>query len=815
MSNIRNKFNELQTNYTVPNTIKYFEYIQTCESSDILKNIDCVFTEPDRGGIATESFILMNTFTSNELLELKNKINEFVVDASIKEYPRKDHLKVLESCMEIIDEKIESNIVINNEDLLCESVYKMNNNEIVCESVEEINNIRYIISQLLYQSIDTETKTKYFQKLISLINESQLTFEDVIFIVDSIMCMILSERHFTEYSLDKNDFKNLVSCLISKFEGTVLTTTQKNMHIRSINIVINKCRFIEDPIFKDLCDSLSNIITAIEELEEPTVNGIVYSNDLSIGKKLKTLDNMFTENAIRFITTESYCPDIYGSYFDNMMKISQGKDVVIESSSAMNVVKDIGGALHGAAKQELKQVVLLDGTKKYVSYQKMIERDISKSKTKGSLAAIDCKVSDIVQGARTFLRGKFSFGDREQDIKNTKAFLKWYSSTYKSLMTKRSNEIDEMRRESTEYYVSESVVGRNMHLVMANMFLRDTKNHDYKKIRPNLLKLVKRCKTQEDIKILRKDFYCAIGQFSVLISKTGDKKKKANMLEHVTWLKTEYMPALTERSKEINKSVKEGTEVIILEGTELDDIVFEYLNNELYTKYDPIDNQDEDDDDIDQYDDNEEEHEDCDECPEYDDESHLEILDDVDEFICEGTRLDDARKKMNVQSNKIIKAGANIGKNAEKAKQVAGAATRGVTTIGKNIDDKLSDVVNNVKKVYRNDLRNDIIEDKTRVKLMRLIRNGIVAGTTIALGQGIGAIAVLSAFALKKNAKEKERRKILNELELELKVVEEKLEDSKSDGDREKKYKLMRIKNQLEKDINRIKYRLSSDNQGV
>ena len=64
------------------------------------------------------------------------------------------------------------------------------------------------------------------------------------------------------------------------------------------------------------------------------------------------------------------------------------------------------------------------------------------------------------------------------------------------------------------------------------------------------------------------------------------------------------------------------------------------------------------------------------------------------------------------------------------------------------------------------------------------------------------------AIAIDKKIDEKYRKQILNDLELELKMVNEKLEDAKSDGDREAKYELMRIQNKLEKDIERIKYGL-------
>ena len=53
---------------------------------------------------------------------------------------------------------------------------------------------------------------------------------------------------------------------------------------------------------------------------------------------------------------------------------------------------------------------------------------------------------------------------------------------------------------------------------------------------------------------------------------------------------------------------------------------------------------------------------------------------------------------------------------------------------------------------------------------------------------------------------------ILNELELELKMVKEKIEDARSAGDNEKKYQLMRIENSIEKNIQHIRLERTKEN---
>ena len=77
-----------------------------------------------------------------------------------------------------------------------------------------------------------------------------------------------------------------------------------------------------------------------------------------------------------------------------------------------------------------------------------------------------------------------------------------------------------------------------------------------------------------------------------------------------------------------------------------------------------------------------------------------------------------------------------------------------------------------------------------------------------AINPAIAAITFLVGVALDAKADSKVRTQILDELKEELKIVEEKIDDAKSDSERQKKYELMRIKNKLEKDIKRIEYRL-------
>jgi hypothetical protein len=72
----------------------------------------------------------------------------------------------------------------------------------------------------------------------------------------------------------------------------------------------------------------------------------------------------------------------------------------------------------------------------------------------------------------------------------------------------------------------------------------------------------------------------------------------------------------------------------------------------------------------------------------------------------------------------------------------------------------------------------------------------------------IGITSVPMLWCIKHLSKQKDKR-IRNELALELdneiKICEEKISDAQSDGDREKKYQLMRIKDKLEAERTRVR----------
>ena len=219
----------------------------------------------------------------------------------------------------------------------------------------------------------------------------------------------------------------------------------------------------------------------------------------------------------------------------------------------------------------------------------------------------------------------------------------------------------------------------------------------------------------------------------------------------------------------------------------------------------------------------------------FDDESEEELGSQAIENFVRAYRTMEAyvRYQGVTEESKVTKGVVRTAHKAEKVtRKVAGAVNTGGSNINrvKTAVNKVTDplvatinkTIDNIKKMDSDERRERIITGQFRYKLFNTLTKaiaGVASGKLIAIGVGASAssvigpilalIGVIASFAINKKLDEKERKKILQELESELTIVNEKIDDAKGDGAREKKYELMRIKQKLEKDIERIKYHLN------
>ena len=132
----------------------------------------------------------------------------------------------------------------------------------------------------------------------------------------------------------------------------------------------------------------------------------------------------------------------------------------------------------------------------------------------------------------------------------------------------------------------------------------------------------------------------------------------------------------------------------------------------------------------------------------------------------------------------------------------------------KNAEDKVSTKVNQagnaMKKAVIGDIQSEVIEGRkfTPITLLKQLL-GTVA--LFSFGPIKAIIALVVRRAIRKKTTESERRKIIMELETEMTMLDEKIQDAKSDNNREAKYCMMRTRKELENARKRIMYGMEAD----
>lgn len=164
----------------------------------------------------------------------------------------------------------------------------------------------------------------------------------------------------------------------------------------------------------------------------------------------------------------------------------------------------------------------------------------------------------------------------------------------------------------------------------------------------------------------------------------------------------------------------------------------------------------------------------------------------------------------------VNKLAHKASKNISRGKKTVGDAARPIAMLAKTVDKMIEDVV----KMDKNARRDAIITGGWKGKLKSMLRKIILmigsyaALTALIPLPGLGgltsaALKIISFFigvALDKKTRVQDRRLIIKDLELELKMVEEKINDSRSDSNPKAKYELMRIQNKLERELEKVQY---------
>ena len=113
--------------------------------------------------------------------------------------------------------------------------------------------------------------------------------------------------------------------------------------------------------------------------------------------------------------------------------------------------------------------------------------------------------------------------------------------------------------------------------------------------------------------------------------------------------------------------------------------------------------------------------------------------------------------------------------------------------------------------IHRDRIRDEIVEGK-KFSPINILKDIIGTVALFSVNKVAAVITVVTHFYLKDKVTNEERKRVCQELEAEIEMVNEKIEDARADGNREAKYNLMRTKHNLELALKKIKARATKSN---
>ena len=153
--------------------------------------------------------------------------------------------------------------------------------------------------------------------------------------------------------------------------------------------------------------------------------------------------------------------------------------------------------------------------------------------------------------------------------------------------------------------------------------------------------------------------------------------------------------------------------------------------------------------------------------------------------------------KRRARSEKLQKGAAKVYHGYKKYNDEAQKIDSQVTGITKTLAKK-------VVGLEDDKIRDEVIEGK-KITVFGVLKKILHTVAIFSVSKVAGVIAVVTHFYLGHKIKNSERKRVCMELENEIKMVDEKIEDARQDGNRQAKYNLMRTRNNLQIALNKIR----------
>lgn len=126
--------------------------------------------------------------------------------------------------------------------------------------------------------------------------------------------------------------------------------------------------------------------------------------------------------------------------------------------------------------------------------------------------------------------------------------------------------------------------------------------------------------------------------------------------------------------------------------------------------------------------------------------------------------------------------------------------------VSRNFDLSMTKVKDGLEKAMTNDRREAVIKGSVIPSASKCIKLAITTGAAFLVNPALAIIGCIGGLAISKGLNKRERAVLLDEIEVELKVVEREIQKVESDGDSKKYRQLLLYQNKLRKEAQRIRY---------
>lgn len=154
-------------------------------------------------------------------------------------------------------------------------------------------------------------------------------------------------------------------------------------------------------------------------------------------------------------------------------------------------------------------------------------------------------------------------------------------------------------------------------------------------------------------------------------------------------------------------------------------------------------------------------------------------------------------------TNKLKLAGENLRRSIVKMSDKE-------KSISKSVDVTLNNMMKGVEKSLTNDNRAAVINGSIIPSASKVIKLAMTAGVAYLIQPALAVITVLGYLGISKGLQAKERKRIIDELDIELKMCNKYIEVAESKGDMKNLKQLYTIQRELERQRQRLKYNLNA-----